>query len=289
MFPDGRDPKAPGARGRRQALDHLFGLDLRPQPTVDGPYNAVDPPIKWHFAVPGPEAPPGGAGQSHPAQLRLPRGATGQRGHPRAGGADPGHAAPRAGAAGGGGAPAGDRARAAGRADRPHRLSPLRRDRLQRPEPLRGRDEGGPAAAAPGGGHPAHGGHQPGCHRGLGVRPAGPGGPAAAPGRAPPGGAALRRRALLGGHRAELLDEGRSAAGADRPVHQQRLQERDAVVHRRRSIACCPSRSAWCARTWGPSGWDGTRSRKGRSSSAGGPAWPTSRRSCGASCRSRRC
>lgn len=36
------------------ALDHFFGLDLRPQPTVDGGYEAVNPPIKWHFSVPGP-------------------------------------------------------------------------------------------------------------------------------------------------------------------------------------------------------------------------------------------
>jgi hypothetical protein len=38
-----------------QTLDHLFGLDLRPQPSVDGSYEAVNPPMKWHFAVPGPK------------------------------------------------------------------------------------------------------------------------------------------------------------------------------------------------------------------------------------------
>ena len=37
------------------ALDHLLGLDLRPQPTVDGSYEAVNPPLKWHFSVPGPK------------------------------------------------------------------------------------------------------------------------------------------------------------------------------------------------------------------------------------------
>lgn len=37
------------------ALDHFYGLDLRPQPTVDGDYTAVNPPIKWHFSVPGPK------------------------------------------------------------------------------------------------------------------------------------------------------------------------------------------------------------------------------------------
>ena len=53
MFPEGAsEGPAPEVA---QALDHLFGLDLRPQPTVDGPYNAVNPPIKWHFAVPGPK------------------------------------------------------------------------------------------------------------------------------------------------------------------------------------------------------------------------------------------
>jgi len=37
------------------ALDHYFGLDLRPQPDVDGSYGAVDPPIKWHWSVAGPK------------------------------------------------------------------------------------------------------------------------------------------------------------------------------------------------------------------------------------------
>jgi hypothetical protein len=36
-------------------LDKFFGLDQRPQPTVDGDYTAVNPPIKWHFSVPGPK------------------------------------------------------------------------------------------------------------------------------------------------------------------------------------------------------------------------------------------
>jgi len=37
------------------ALDHFFGLDLRPQPNVDGGYDAIVPPIKWHWSVPGPK------------------------------------------------------------------------------------------------------------------------------------------------------------------------------------------------------------------------------------------
>ncbi|HEX2515335.1 MAG TPA: hypothetical protein VH257_11550, partial [Chloroflexota bacterium] len=53
MFPEGAsEGPAPEVA---QTLDHFFGLDLRPQPTVDGPYNAVNPPITWHFAVPGPK------------------------------------------------------------------------------------------------------------------------------------------------------------------------------------------------------------------------------------------
>ena len=36
-------------------LDRFFGLDQRPQPTVDGTYTAVNPPIKWHFSVTGPK------------------------------------------------------------------------------------------------------------------------------------------------------------------------------------------------------------------------------------------
>ena len=43
--------------------------------------------------------------------------------------------------------------------------------------------------------------------------------------------AALRRRALQRQHRDELLHEGRGRSRALRAVHEQRLQERDAVVH----------------------------------------------------------
>jgi hypothetical protein len=53
MFPDGAS-EGP-AKEVADALDHLFGLDLRPQPTVEGRYDAVNPPIKWHFSVPAPK------------------------------------------------------------------------------------------------------------------------------------------------------------------------------------------------------------------------------------------
>ena len=39
------------------ALDRFCAIDRdhRPQPTVDGSYDPVNPPIKWHFSVPGPK------------------------------------------------------------------------------------------------------------------------------------------------------------------------------------------------------------------------------------------
>ncbi len=61
MFAPRANPNAPGAAPEQppkavcDTLDRFFGLDQRPQPTVEGSYNAVDPPIKWHFSVPGPK------------------------------------------------------------------------------------------------------------------------------------------------------------------------------------------------------------------------------------------
>ncbi|MGH8636301.1 MAG: hypothetical protein ACREUZ_04110, partial [Burkholderiales bacterium] len=61
MFPPRSDLNAPPAtpavppKPVCDALDRFFGLDQRPQPTVDGSYTAVDAPIKWHFSVPGPK------------------------------------------------------------------------------------------------------------------------------------------------------------------------------------------------------------------------------------------
>jgi hypothetical protein len=61
MFPARADPDAAPATPEQppkavaDALDHFFGLDLRPQPRVDGRYDAVNPPITWHFSVPGPK------------------------------------------------------------------------------------------------------------------------------------------------------------------------------------------------------------------------------------------
>jgi hypothetical protein len=60
MFPPRASADGPPATPEQppknvaDALDHFFGLDLRPQPTIDGDYEAVNPPIKWHFSVPGP-------------------------------------------------------------------------------------------------------------------------------------------------------------------------------------------------------------------------------------------
>lgn len=53
MFPDGASEAPPTAV--METLDKLFGLNLRPNPQVDGPFDAVDPPMKWHFSVPGPK------------------------------------------------------------------------------------------------------------------------------------------------------------------------------------------------------------------------------------------
>lgn len=61
MFPPRADADAPPStpeqppRAVCDTLDRLFGLDQRPQPTVDGAYTAVNPPIKWHFSVAGPK------------------------------------------------------------------------------------------------------------------------------------------------------------------------------------------------------------------------------------------
>ena len=61
MFPARANADAPGATPEippktvTDKLDHFFGLDLRPQPSVDGSYSAVNPPIKWHYTVPGPK------------------------------------------------------------------------------------------------------------------------------------------------------------------------------------------------------------------------------------------
>jgi hypothetical protein len=61
MFPVRANADAPGATPEippktvTDKLDHFFGLDLRPQPSVDGSYSAVNPPIKWHYTVPGPK------------------------------------------------------------------------------------------------------------------------------------------------------------------------------------------------------------------------------------------
>jgi hypothetical protein len=61
MFPDRANkdskpatPEVP-AKDIATALDHFYGLDLRPQPQLDGTYNAVTPPIKWHFSLQGPK------------------------------------------------------------------------------------------------------------------------------------------------------------------------------------------------------------------------------------------
>ncbi len=61
MFPQRANTELPPdalpqpAKTIADSLDHFFGLDQRPQPSVDGTYAAVNPPIKWHFSVPGPK------------------------------------------------------------------------------------------------------------------------------------------------------------------------------------------------------------------------------------------
>jgi hypothetical protein len=53
MFPGGAT-EGP-SKDVMEKLDTLFGLDQRPKPTVDGDVEAVNPPVKWHFSVPGPK------------------------------------------------------------------------------------------------------------------------------------------------------------------------------------------------------------------------------------------
>lgn len=54
MFP-GKDSEQGPSEEVARTLDKLLGLDQRPKPTVDGPYEAVSPPVKWHFSVSGPK------------------------------------------------------------------------------------------------------------------------------------------------------------------------------------------------------------------------------------------
>ena len=53
MFPSGAT-EGP-SKTVMETLDTLFGLDQRPKPTVDGDFEAVNPPVKWHFQVAGPK------------------------------------------------------------------------------------------------------------------------------------------------------------------------------------------------------------------------------------------
>ena len=52
LFPEAAD-KGPD-RPPAERLAQLFGHDLRNEPTPDGRYAAVSPPIRWHFTVDGP-------------------------------------------------------------------------------------------------------------------------------------------------------------------------------------------------------------------------------------------
>ena len=127
------DPAKPSAVGPCETLDTLFGLDLRPQPTVDGAYERGESADQMAFSVPGPkhcslridnrtrrsfvsrEGPPG--------NVAIPRRRTDSRRAARG---------PRA--AGRGRAVAGDGPGAARRADRADRLSRLRRRQVQQVE-----------------------------------------------------------------------------------------------------------------------------------------------------------
>ena len=288
MFPSGAT-EGP-SKTVMETLDTLFGLDQRPKPTVDGDFEAVNPPIKWHFSVPGPkhllvgvdnrtrrsfvsrEGPPGNVAVPALAEQipeTLPAGrellivvcAT-----------------------------AGDRTGAARRADRPRRLSRIRRGDLQRHQREPRRSGGRSQGASQGDRHAAHGRapirtrSKPGysirtsskrCLRASRNIAACCCSPATC--TTPPSTSV------------ELLDEGQRRSGAHRPVHRQRLQERDAVVHRRRRSRAVVRAAHGAKRsrrgTHGLEQGDEGGIRPDRRAQRS----PTCRRSCDASCTSRRC
>ncbi len=137
--------------------------------------------------------------------------------------------------------------------------------------------------------HAPHDRHRSRRDRSLGVRPARARSAAEAALCAQARAAAVGRRALFVGERAELLDQGQSGARAHRAVHRQRLQERDAVVHRRGRSRAVVRAAHGPLRTSAPSAWAGTTPTTRRSSSKAGTASPTRRRFCAASSDNRRC
>ena len=238
LFPAGATD-GPGPSRRSSASTVLFGHDLRNDADGRRQLRRVNPPMQWHFGIDGPEAPGRRPRQPHAAQLRLPARPARQRVGRRARRPDPGAAAARRAAR----CSSWSRPLQVDRAARPRR--PRRPADL--PDLRPGRRHQGPRTSpcsSPSGPAPDDR-HQPRRHRGVGVRrrrrfehllerlePV------------PPGRAAVRRRALLGGHRDELLARRRDPAGALRAVHVERLQERDAGAWSPRSTAAPASPSS---------------------------------------------
>ena len=178
------------------ALDQFYGLDQLPKVRLDGSYDPVNPPIKWHWSVPGPEVPDGRPRQSHASQLRVARRAARQRLAISAQKDQIPETLPagldvlivdRAAA--------GARRRPARRTDCADGLSRLRRGEVQRPQSRS--QQGGQGRAAQWTGHTPHDRHRSRRDRSLGVRSEGARSAAQAPVRAQARGAAVRRRALL--------------------------------------------------------------------------------------------
>ena len=226
LFPAGAT-NGPGAGTVRPARP---ALRPRPAQPADGRRPVRRRDAADHVALHGrrPDAPRDRARQPDPAQLRLAARAARQRVDRRPGRPDPAAAAARRSQGPRGDRPSpGHRVAGARRSRRPAGLPglrPRRRDRGRRgslvPQPLRAtRDDR----------------HQPGRHRGLGVRRGHVRAPARAARAVPAGGAPVGRRPLLGRHGDELLARSGGPAGPDRPVHVERLEERDADDdHRRR-------------------------------------------------------
>ena len=222
LFPEGQDKGPDPTVADRAAI--LFGHHLRNDPTPDGRYASVTPPLLWHFSVDGPK---------HRVVVLDNRTRRSYAGAERAAGNVSAEAmtdqiplpplpagreilvvvAPLAG----------DRAAGARRPRGAALVPAFRRDRGAQDDGRHLADERHRPAG--------HGRHQPGRDRGLDLRRADLRAPAGAAGALRARGDPVGRRALLGRVADELLARRGDAAGAVRAVHLERAQERDAAAH----------------------------------------------------------
>ena len=226
LFPTGQTGPSPDAANDLDTCSASASRGITDP--VTGSVAARNPIIKWHFSVPGPEASRRRDRQSHAPQLPVAhRPARQRRGQSRSGrehgadGADsrrPVHG--RQGGAARDRAAAGDRSAAARRVGRARRISRLRhRSTTKKLDPNLKFGSRGMS------------GTNPDAIEAWAFDPFTLEALLQAPEALRQRRAALRRRALQRQHRDELLHEGQRRSRALRAVHQQRLQERDAVVH----------------------------------------------------------